>query len=99
MAGQKEKSGSQNSKAAVGTKGELAQFIADVQKGLGDGSVAAIYALTAVRNILDQPGVNEILDASSRTSLREIWISLEKAGCQAKRPPVLFSDEAAELRA
>lgn len=100
MAGQKEsKSASQSVKAAVGTKAELTQFIADVKKGLADGSVAAIYGLTAVRNILDQAGISELLDQSSKNSLRDIWVSLEKAGCQSRRPPILFDEDSEELRA
>lgn len=100
MAGQKEsKSGSQSVKAAVGSKAELQQFINDVKKGLSDGSVAAIYGLTAVRNILDQEGISDLLDQSSKNSLKEIWVMLEKAGCQSRRPPILFSESEQELRA
>ena len=100
MASQKEsKSGSQSVKAAVGSKAELQQFITDVKKGLNDGSIAAIYGLTAVRNILDQEGVAELIDQGSKSSLKEIWISLEKAGCQSRRPPILFDEAEQELRA
>ena len=100
MAGQKEsKSGNSSVKAAVGTKAELQQFIADVKKGLNDGSIAAIYGLTAVRNILDQEGAADLLDQGSKNSLKEIWVSLEKAGCQSRRPPILFSEAEQELRA
>ena len=78
-------------------KQELKAYLQKIKDRLSDRSIAPVHALSAMRWVLSQPSIYELLDASNKELARDVWLRIRQAGFQVKNPPLLFSADEEDL--
>jgi len=70
---------------------ELLAFLLNVRDKLVEGVATPIYGMAAINCLLGLKELYGIIDEELREIARDIWLRLENAGLQLKRPPLLFT--------
>lgn len=78
-------------------KPELKAYLQKIKDRLSDKTIAPVHALAAMKWVLAQPSVYELLDASNKELARDVWLRIRQSGFQVKNPPLLFSAEEEDL--
>ena len=74
------------------SKEELRAYLLNVSDKLVDESAAPVYGMAAINHFFNRPEIYLHLDEELREIARDIWLRLEKAGLQIKKPPLLFNN-------
>jgi len=72
-------------------KDELLVFLLNVRDKLVEGVATPIYGMAAIKCLMGLDELYGIIDEEVRELARDIWLRLENAGLQLKRPPLLFT--------
>lgn len=72
---------------------DLKSFLLCVRDGMADDTVAPIYAVSAINNILSNSKIYKMLDKENKELARDIWLRIKQSGMQLKNPPMLFSPD------
>ncbi len=78
---------------AISNKGDLKTFLVSIRDRMTDGSVAPIYAMTAMNSLLTMSEIYDLLDNENKEVARDIWLRLKQNGLQVRTPPILFGEE------
>lgn len=77
----------------ISSAAELKAFLLSVRDRLVEGSIPAIYALTAMNHVMSLQLVYSCLDNENKELARDIWLRIKQSGMQVCNPPMLFSPE------
>ncbi len=75
----------------VTSAADLKSFLLSIRDGMADDTVAPIFAVSAINNILNNSKIYKMLDKENKELARDIWLRIKQSGMQLKNPPVLFS--------
>jgi hypothetical protein len=69
---------------------DLKAFLQSVRDDMSAGSLAPIYAMTTINQVMNLENVYTLLTAENKEIARDIWLRLESAGIAVKAPNMLF---------
>lgn len=75
------------------TAGELKEYLLEIRDKLSEGTAPEILAVTAMKSILNNENIYNILDTENKEIARDIWLRIQQTGVQLQHPPLLFSAE------
>lgn len=84
---------------AISSKADLKTFLVSIRDRMTDGSVAPIYAMSAMNSLLSMAEIYSLLDNENKEVARDIWLRLKQSGLQLRNPPILFGEDEAALTA
>lgn len=74
----------------IGSKKELREYVANIEKRVVEKAGADIAALVAINHILRMPNVEELVDPEIKSQIKDLWIKLKATGITVEDPPLLF---------
>ena len=77
----------------ISSKADLKAFLVSIRDRMTDGSVAPIYAMSAMNSLLTMQDIYNLMDNENKEVARDIWLRLKQNGLQVKSPPLLFGEE------
>ena len=72
---------------------DLHSFLLNLRDRMSDETVAPIFALAALNQILNQPDIYKLMKQESKELARDIWLRLKQAGLHVNAPALLFEPE------
>jgi hypothetical protein len=72
---------------------DLHSFLLNLRDRMSDETVAPIFALSALNQILNQPDIYKLMKQDSKELARDIWLRLKQAGLHVNAPVLLFEPE------
>ena len=79
----------------VDNKAELEGFLLSLRDRMSEETVAPIFALSAMNQILTQPDIYSLMSPEAKELARDVWLRLKQAGLHVQSPVLLFdADEA-----
>jgi hypothetical protein len=87
--------GAQEEAAELNTAEELREYLLSIRDRMREPG-APVYALAAMRRVMNLPTIYELLDKENKEIGRDIWLRLKQAGFHLKNPPLLFDAEEGE---
>ena len=74
----------------IGSKKELREYVAEIEKRVVEKQGADIAALVAINQILRMPNAAELIDGELKGQIKDLWIKLKASGVNVEDPPMLF---------
>ena len=78
--------------SSITTANELRDFLIALKERITEDSAPAIYVVTAMNYIMSTTSIFSLLNEESKELARDIWLRLQGAGLQLRKPPMLFGE-------